>query len=102
MIKFVEVVNETEFNPRLERTAIPRFTLSELWVNEDAVVTIRQAPGYKKLLRDSRVGQELHEDHSFTSLTLNNCGVMETHIVVGDPSTVASRLNRENRTLLKG
>jgi hypothetical protein len=102
MIKFVEVVNETEFNSRLERTAVPRFTLSELWVNEDTIVTIREATGYKKLLRASAAGEELHEDHSFTSLTLNNCGIMETHVVVGAPSTVASRLNKETRTLLKG
>lgn len=102
MIKFTEVINETNFNSRLERTAVPHFSLGELWINEDSVIKIRNAPGYKQLLRDGAMGEELNAEHSFTSITLNNCGVMETHVVVGAPDIVASRLNRDNRTLLKG
>jgi|TARA_Y100000310_G_C20591666_1_gene768395 hypothetical protein len=102
MIKFIEVINETNFNPRMERTAIPQFSLGELWINEDSVVKIRNATGYKQLLRDGLMGEELNAEHNFTSITLNNCGVMETHVVVGAPDIVAGRLNRDSRTLLKG
>jgi len=50
MIKFVEVVNNTSFNSRLERVAIPEFSLKEVWLNEKYVVNLREAPGYDKLL----------------------------------------------------
>ena len=102
MIKFVKIVNETEFNSRHERTALPRFSLGEVWLNEDAIVKIQPASGYKQLLRDGRMGDDLDENHSFTSITLNNCGIMETHIVLGDTASVAAQLNKDPRMLLKG
>ena len=54
MIRFIELLNETNFNPKMERTSTPRFSVGE------------------------------------------------THIVVGSPETVASRLNRNTSQLLKG
>ncbi len=102
MIKFVEVVNETNFNPRLERTAIPKFSLGELWINQNNVIKIREAAGYRQLLVDGRLGTDLDQNHSFTSITINNCGMMETHIVVGPVSEVAAKLNQDTRTLLRG
>ena len=40
MIRFIEVVNTTSKNPRMERTAIPQFELKEVWINEKHVVNL--------------------------------------------------------------
>ena len=34
MIRFVEVINRTEKNPRMERTAKLAYDLGEVWINE--------------------------------------------------------------------
>ena len=102
MIRLVEVVNITDHNPRMERTAKVKFTLREIWLNEEYVVSIREATGYKKLLSEGRLPADLEGAHSFTALTTNNGNVSETHIVVGSPGVVAGRLNKNTHQLLKG
>ena len=102
MIKFIEVLNQTNFNPRMERTAHPKFTLGEVWINENYVVSIREAVGYKSLLREGQLPQDLNEGHSFTLVTTNNGNLTESHVVVGTPATVAGHLNHDTKTLLKG
>jgi len=102
MIRFIEVINETNFQPRMERTAKPRFALGEVWINENYVVSIREATAYKSLLREGQLPQDLNEGHSFTLVTTNNGNLTENHVVVGTPSSVAGRLNRDTKTLLKG
>ena len=101
MIRFVEVINETEFNPRMERTAIPRFSLGEVWINEKYIVKIREAPGYTTLLKEGRFG-DLDANHEFTAITTHNGNLTETHVVVGGAQEVAARLEKSRKILLKG
>lgn len=102
MIRFVEIVNKTDKNPRLERTAIPQFDVQEVWINEKFVVNLREATGYTKLLQEGRLPPDLNSQHSFTAVTTNTGGVSETYIVVGALNTVANRLSKDRATLLKG
>tara|TARA_R110002110_G_scaffold80659_1_gene209961 strand:- start:266 stop:574 length:309 start_codon:yes stop_codon:yes gene_type:complete len=102
MIKFIEVINKTEKNPRLERTAIPQFDMQEVWINEEFVVNLREATGYTKLLREGRLPADLNQQHRFTAVTTNAGGISETCVVIGDLTVVANRLSRDTATLLKG
>jgi hypothetical protein len=102
MIRFVEVINETNFNSRLERTSQPQFALGEVWINEKYVVSLREATGYRKLLEEGRLPSDLDINHRFTALTTNNGSVTSTHVVVGELATVAARVNRGEKVLLKG
>jgi len=103
MIRFIEVVNRTDWNPRMERTATPRFTLGEIWINPRYVINIREAHGYKSLLSEGQLPQDLEEGHNFTIVTINEGETTATHIVVGSPTTVATRLEyRKGPELLKG
>ena len=102
MIRFIEVLNKTDRNPRMERVAIPQFELSEVWINEKYVVNVREHTGYNSLLKEGRMKLGLDQDHRFTTITLNQGGKSSVHTVVGDPSTVANRLSRDRSQLLKG
>tara|TARA_R110000824_G_scaffold12546_1_gene55149 strand:- start:435 stop:743 length:309 start_codon:yes stop_codon:yes gene_type:complete len=102
MIRFAEVINGTEFNPRMERTATISFLISEVWINEEFVVSVRPAPAYKKLLLEGRIRGDLNAQHEFTTITTNSGGITETHVVVGGLTDVARRLNKDRRELLKG
>ena len=102
MIRFIAVVNETDFNPRLERTSTPRFSLGEVWINEQYVVTIREAVGYKSLIAEGLLPPDLDANHQFTIVTTNNGSKTDSHVVVGSPQAVAERLNKDRSRLLKG
>lgn len=104
MIRFIEIVNETNFNPRMERTAIPKFSLSEVWVNEKYVVSVKESLGALNLLKEGRLPDDLNGEHRFTIITTTNGTVTQSHTVVGAPEDVAERLSRvSNRAkLLKG
>ena len=102
MIRFVEVINETEFNSRTERTSAPSFRLGEVWINEKHISHMRPAPEYRQLLVEGQLSTDLNPNHHFTSVTTTQGTVSETHIVVGEVSTVAQRLGYDPRSLLKG
>lgn len=59
MIRFVEVINKTDKNPRLERVSVPQFELSEVWINEKYVVQVRPHTGYDRLLKRRKNGTRL-------------------------------------------
>ena len=103
MIRFIELVNETDFNPRMERTAVPRYSMGEVWINETYVVSVRPAPEYRKMLLEGRLPTELDAKHQFTAVTINEGSISRTHVVVGDISQIANRLQtNKERQLLKG
>ena len=102
MIRFVEVINKTEKNPRMERTAIPQFELKEVWINEEHVVNLREATGYARMLEEGRLPNALSTEHRFTAVTINMGQISETYVVVGDLPTIADRLSHNRARLLKG
>jgi len=102
VIRFIEVISEAEFDPRAGRGAPLQFRLGEVWINENYVVSIREALKYKSLLKEGSLPPDLEPSHTFTSVVTQNGQLTETHVVVGTPSHVASCLNQDTKTLLKG
>ena len=102
MIRFVEVLNKTNKNPRMERVATLRFELGEVWINEKYVVNVREHVGYNDLLREGRLAVGLDPNHRFTTIVVNEGGSSSVHTVVGDPVTVAKKLSSDRAQLLKG
>lgn len=102
MVRFIEIVNNTDFNSRMERTAQLQFSMGEVWVNPQYVISIREATGYKSLLQEGRLPAGLEGSHTFTTLVVNRGRVTETHVVVGSPVVVAGRLGNQEKELLKG
>ena len=102
MIRFIEILNDTNFQPRMERTATPRFHLGEVWINEQYVVSIQEAMGYKSLLREGLLPEGLEAAHSFTTITTHHGGGTKSHVVGGSPEVVATRLGSEGLQLLRG
>jgi len=94
VIRFVEIVRQPE---------VPSsFALGEVWINKEYVVNLRESSAYKQLLHEGKLPTDLDTHHEFTSITVNNGTLAETHVVVGSLAFVASRLNRDGPTLLKG
>tara|TARA_R110000803_G_scaffold33696_1_gene73724 strand:- start:108 stop:416 length:309 start_codon:yes stop_codon:yes gene_type:complete len=102
MVRFIQVLNETSVNPRMERRAVPSFSIGEIWLSPQHVVSIKEAQGYKKLLEEGHLAGNLHSNHQFTAVIVNSGNISQTHIVIGSPETVAERLNYNPTRLLKG
>jgi hypothetical protein len=102
VVRFIEVINQTDFNPKLERTSTPKFSMGEVWINPQYVVSIREALGYQSLLRKGLLPEDLDASHTFTTVTTTNGDRTESHVVMGNPQAVAGRLNPAGKTLLKG
>ena len=102
MIRFVEVLNKTNKNPRMERVASLEFELGEVWINEKYVVNVRPHVGYDSLLREGKMGLGLDQGHRVPTVVVNEVAKSSTHIVLGDPSEVATRLTNNRSQLLKG
>ena len=102
MIRFIEVINNTHFDSRHERTALPSFKLGEVWINEKHISHMRAAPEYKKMLDEGQLAEDLSPSHHFTSVTISTGTTATTHIVVGEINSVAKRLGYDTRTLLRG
>lgn len=96
MVKFIELVADNT------RPSTSNFSLGEVWVNENYVIKLRAAPTYEMLLQEGRLPDHLDANHQFTAITTNNGANTETHIVVGEITGVAKKLNCDSRTLLKG
>ena len=102
MIRFIEIINSTNVQPRHERTSEPRFHMGEVWINEKYVVSVHEAVGYKSLLREGLLPEGLENAHSFTKITTHHGSSAESHIVVGSPEAIATRLGGTTASLLKG
>jgi hypothetical protein len=102
MIRFVEVINRTDKNPRMERTAKLAYELGEVWINEKYVVNVREHAGYNRMLKEGKLNLDLDLGHRFTAVTLVEGNSSSVHIVVGDAATVAKKLAPRDSRLLKG
>lgn len=102
MIKFIKLVNETIFD-QMERRRYPNYTLEEVWVNKDHVVKVERNTSALRLLEGGHLPPDLDQTHEFSTITINNCGTMETIVVVGEANGIASHvLDEDKRILLKG
>lgn len=104
MIRFIEIVNNSDTDRRQEKTRVPAYSLSELWINDKYVISIKEALIPLRLLREGYLPPDLSENHKFTLVTINNGNTTQTHTVIGDPSDVARQLKLSSgkNQLLKG
>jgi hypothetical protein len=102
MVKFIEVVSNWKGTSSLRKSDVASYSLSEVWINENYVVSLKEASRYRALLQDGKLPGDLDPDHDFTTITTNHTGVAETRVVVGGMSAVAAELNGTPAKLLKG
>ena len=103
MVRFVEVVSAyrgTSINQ--QRPAVEPYALSEVWINQNYVISLKESTAYRKLLEEGNLPADLAPDHDFTAVTTSHGGVVQTHVVVGELTSVAQKLNRPTTQLLKG
>jgi len=88
MIKLVEICEILNASKGLKR----RYTLREIYVNPEHVVSLRAATAYKQKLAENAMPKDLDSRQEFTRLMLNRGQSGLEVVVVGAPEVIENKL----------
>lgn len=80
-------------------TAGRRYSLREVLVNPEHVVMVREEHQMKNLNEQGMLTEGLNKDHRFSKITIDKGTTGTEIIVIGDPNTVETVLNKRNYVL---
>jgi len=76
--------------------------MKEVYVNPESVVSVRLDEDTSRLLKEGELPWELHQEQSFSIVTLKTGTSPEEITVVGSPSQVVEKCYASKVRLLKG
>ena len=78
------------------------YSLREVYINPQRVVSMREDPSYRTLLSEGQLPEGLDNNQTFTRIFLDQGQGGNSLVVVGDPVTVDKKLTEGQRRVLKG
>jgi hypothetical protein len=96
------VVKLFEVHSHHSVTSSKSYTLREVFINPQRVVSMREDKGFQSLLSEGELPEGLHENQTFTRIFLDQGQGGRSIIVVGDPVSVDRKLTEGQRQVLKG
>ena len=78
-----------------------RYSLREVFVNPEHVVMVREEHQMKNLNEQGILTEGLNKDHRFSKITIDKGTTGTDIVVIGDPNTVETALNKRSY-LLRG
>lgn len=76
-----------------------RYSLREVFVNPEHVVMVREEHQMKSLNEQGMLTEGLNKDHRFSKITIDKGTTGTEIVVIGDPNTVETVLNKRNYVL---
>tara|TARA_A100001515_G_C4579208_1_gene212430 strand:+ start:34 stop:309 length:276 start_codon:yes stop_codon:yes gene_type:complete len=76
--------------------------LNKVIVNPSHIVTITEATDHIKMLREGKINLSLNEGVIFSKVKMNPVTGYDEFIVVGSPSMIMEKANKNTKQLLKG
>jgi len=96
IIKLVEIYETTSRSSNAESS----YSLREIYVNPDHVVSMREDMSTKGRLTSGLLPENLSREQEFTKLFINRGNWGSDIVVIGSPSTIQQKL--KGKGLLKG
>jgi hypothetical protein len=78
-----------------------KYSLREVFVNPEHVVMVREEHQMKSLNEQGMLTEGLSRDHRFSKITIDKGTTGTDIVVIGDPNTVETALNKRSY-ILKG
>ena len=78
-----------------------KYSLREVFVNPEHVVMVREEHQMKSLNEQGMLTEGLSKDHRFSKITIDKGTTGTDIVVIGDPNTVETALNKRSY-LLRG
>jgi hypothetical protein len=76
-----------------------RYSLREVFVNPEHVVMVREEHQMKNLNEQGMLTEGLDKQHRFSKITIDKGTTGTEIVVIGDPNTVETVLNKRNHVL---
>lgn len=76
--------------------------LNKIVVNPNHVVTITEAPEYTKMLMEGKIDLSLNKGVTFSKVKMNPATGYDEFVVIGSPSMIMEKANKNTKQLLKG
>lgn len=76
-----------------------KYSLREVFVNPEHVVMVREEHQMKNLNEQGILTEGLNKDHRFSKITIDKGSTGTDIVVIGDPNTVETALNRRSYVL---
>ena len=98
LVKLTEVCQHGTYSTQL------KYSLKEVFINPEHVIMIREEQRMKQLNESGELPPGLDKNHQFTKLTINRGHTGTDIVVVGAPSHVETKLNKNfsSKQLLNG
>ena len=98
MVKLVEVCEKINASNSTQKS----YTLREVYVNPEHVVSLREEFSFKQKLEEGVMPDTLDSRQGFTRITLDRGQTGLDIIVIGQPNLVEEKLKGDRRELLHG
>lgn len=76
--------------------------LNKVFINPNHIVTISEADEHNNLLREGKIDLSFDKNVTFSKVKMNPTTGYNEFIVVGSPSSIMEKMNRNTKQLLKG
>jgi hypothetical protein len=76
--------------------------LNKVIVNPNHFVTITESHEHNKMLREGKIELSLNEGVTFSKVKMNPVTGYDEFIVIGSPTMIMEKANRNTKQLLKG
>jgi hypothetical protein len=87
---------------QIERGSGIDFRLKKIYINPRHIIFISEDNKYKMFLDEGKMNLDLDKNVVFSKIRLNEGQYASEIIVVGDPSSIQSKLMTNQKVLLKG
>ena len=98
MVRLIEVCEKASASNISQKS----YTLREVYVNPEHVVSLREEHALKQNITESNMPEGLDSRQSFTRVTLDRGQTGLDIVVVGQPKIIETKLKGERRELLNG
>jgi hypothetical protein len=96
------VVKLVEVHSHHTVTSNNSYSLREVYINPQRVVSMREDTGFQSLLSEGELPDGLNDNQTFTRIFLDQGQGGRSIVVVGDPVSVDRKLTEGQRRVLKG
>jgi len=96
------VVKLVEVHSHHAVTSNKSYTLREVFINPQRVVSMREDKGFQSLLSEGELPEGMSDSQIFTRIFLDQGQGGHSIVVVGDPMSVDKKLTEGQRQVLRG
>ena len=76
--------------------------INKVFVNSNHIVSITESVEYNDLLREGKIDLSFNSNVTFCKVKMNPITGYDNFIVVGSPSSIMEKINKNTKQLLKG